>query len=39
MDDAWEDWYNWRNGRWEGLEQAAQSVLSEDGATYLERRR
>lgn len=26
MDDAWKDWYNWRNGRWQGLEEAAQYV-------------
>jgi hypothetical protein len=26
MNEAWKDWYNWRNGRWQGLEDAAQYV-------------
>jgi hypothetical protein len=26
MDHPWKDWYNWRNGRWQGLEDAAQFI-------------
>jgi hypothetical protein len=31
MDYAWKSCYDWRNGRWEGLEQAARYVESLQG--------